>query len=58
MNTGPMEPVFTTEPGRLFQGDCIELMSQMEPGSVDLIFADPPFNLGKLYGDHYDDTKQ
>lgn len=56
MNTGPMEPVFTTEHGRLFQGDCLELMSQMEPGSVDLIFADPPFNLGKLYGDHYDDA--
>lgn len=51
-----MEPAFTTEHGTLFQGDCLELMSQMEPGSIDLIFADPPFNLGKLYGDHFNDA--
>ncbi|TFD19111.1 site-specific DNA-methyltransferase [Cryobacterium sp. TMS1-13-1] len=51
-----MLPSFTTEHGQLFQGDCLDLMSQMESGSVDLIFADPPFNLGKMYGDHYDDA--
>lgn len=51
-----MQPTFSTGHGRLYQGDCLELMSQMEPGSVDLIFADPPFNLGKLYGDHYNDA--
>jgi site-specific DNA-methyltransferase (adenine-specific) len=49
-------PSFETEHGRLYQGDCVELMSQMTSGSVDLIFADPPFNLGKMYGDHYDDS--
>ena len=47
--------VYETEHGTLFQGDCLELMGRMEPGSVDVIFADPPFNLGKFYGDHYDD---
>src|SRR5580692_6972370 len=26
-------------------GDCIELMHAMPPCSVDLVFADPPYNL-------------
>jgi modification methylase len=31
-------------------GDCIELMNSLPAGSVDLIFADPPYNL-QLGGD-------
>jgi modification methylase len=31
-------------------GDCIESMNALPPGSVDLIFADPPYNL-QLGGD-------
>ena len=41
---------------RLRQGDCIGGMAAMEAGSVDLIFADPPFNIGYDY-DVYDDRK-
>ena len=26
-------------------GDCVEIMSRLPEGSVDLIFADPPYNL-------------
>ncbi len=29
----------------ILTGDCIELMATMPSGSVDLIFADPPYNL-------------
>lgn len=36
-------------------GDCLKLMPQIPDGSVDLIFADPPFNIGYEY-DQYDDT--
>ena len=50
-----LESVFSTELGSLYHGDCLELMKQMPDGSVDLIFADPPFNLGKMYGEHYND---
>lgn len=38
-----------TNLGRLFQGDCIERMRTLPSDSVDMIFADPPFNLNKLY---------
>ncbi|MBM3541294.1 MAG: site-specific DNA-methyltransferase, partial [Alphaproteobacteria bacterium] len=30
---------------RVLVGDCIELMNRLPAGSVDLIFADPPYNL-------------
>lgn len=36
------------------QGDCIEAMNSLPQGSVDLAFADPPFNIGYEY-DVYDD---
>jgi DNA modification methylase len=28
----------------IIQGDCIELLKKMPDNSVDLIFADPPYN--------------
>jgi site-specific DNA-methyltransferase (adenine-specific) len=36
-------------------GDCREVMPTLEPESVRLIFADPPYNLGVRYGSHHDD---
>jgi site-specific DNA-methyltransferase (adenine-specific) len=41
--------VFSTDRGRLYQGDCIQLMRHMESDSLDLIYADPPSDLKKLY---------
>ena len=34
----------------IIQGDCVKVMNELEAGSVDLIFADPPYNL-QLGGD-------
>src|SRR5205085_1959794 len=42
---------------RIIQGDCIERMAALPAGSVDLAFADPPFNIGYDY-DVYDDRKE
>lgn len=39
-----------TNKGVLYQGDCLALLKAMKDKSVDCIFADPPFNLGKDYG--------
>jgi len=38
-------------------GDCIEAMNALPEGSVDLAFADPPFNIGYDY-DVYDDARE
>ena len=42
---------------RIHQGDCIKLLGKVEKGAVDLVFADPPFNIGYEY-DVYDDQRQ
>jgi DNA modification methylase len=39
---------------KIHQGDCIELLDKVEPGSVDLAFADPPFNIGYQYDVYHD----
>lgn len=44
------------EPHTVVQGDCITGLARLEAGSVDLVFADPPFNIGYEY-DSYDDRK-
>lgn len=41
----------------IHQGDCIHSLKKIRKGSVDLVFADPPFNIGYDY-DVYDDAKQ
>jgi len=35
-------------------GDCVEIMSKIEDNSVDMCFADPPFNLEKKYSSYKD----
>lgn len=45
-----LEPVHATTWGQLYQGDCLELLRSLPDASVDMVFADPPFNLGKQYG--------
>ena len=43
---------------RIVVGDCVAEMSKLAAGSVDLVFADPPYNL-QLKGDlkRPDDSK-
>jgi modification methylase len=33
------------EPARIILGDCIAEMAKLPAGSIDLVFADPPYNL-------------
>ncbi|MBN2218058.1 MAG: site-specific DNA-methyltransferase [Pirellulales bacterium] len=41
---------------KVHRGDCVETLAKVDPGSVDLVFADPPFNIGYEY-DVYDDRR-
>lgn len=38
----------------IFHGDCLEAMKKIPDGSIDLVFADPPYNIGKKFGDFKD----
>lgn len=50
-----VSPVFNTSFGTLFHDDCVKVLAGLPDESVDMVFADPPFNLNKDYGDSIDD---
>jgi site-specific DNA-methyltransferase (adenine-specific) len=39
----------------IYHGDCVKVLGTFTPGSVDLVFADPPFNIGLKYDEHNDE---
>ena len=39
---------------QVFQGNCHEILAQIPDQSVPLIFADPPYNIGKQFGQSTD----
>jgi site-specific DNA-methyltransferase (adenine-specific) len=39
---------------KIIHGDCLEIMSTIADNSVDMTFADPPFNLNKKYNSYSD----
>ncbi len=43
--------------GDIVPGDCLELMRAWPEESVDLVFADPPYNIGFEYDGHYVDRR-
>jgi site-specific DNA-methyltransferase (adenine-specific) len=51
-----IKPYFKTEYGKLYEGDCIDLMKNIPDNTVDCFFADPPFNLKKDYDSKFDDN--
>ena len=57
VNADFADPVKVTDLGALWSGDCLELLPGFCDESVDTIFADPPFNLGKEYGQSCDDSR-
>jgi site-specific DNA-methyltransferase (adenine-specific) len=53
-----MGPYYKSELGALFQGDCLAVLPELPAQSYDLIFADPPFNLDKVYGKGIQDKRR
>lgn len=49
-------PILATPSGRLYQADCVDVLRWVEAETVDLAFADPPFNLGKSYASRINDA--
>lgn len=55
-NWNKITPYFTTDKGFLFCDDCLKVLDLIKDKSIDCVFADPPFNIGKDYKNGYDDT--
>ena len=52
-------PVATTAPSiplrqEVLQGDCLQLLPTLEDNSAQIIIADPPYNIGKDFGNDSD----
>jgi site-specific DNA-methyltransferase (adenine-specific) len=47
-----MKPYFETKLGKLYHGDCLEIMPHIEP--VELILADPPYGVDLKYDSYID----
>lgn len=46
---------FTNDLCTIYHGDCLKVMREEIPdGQVDLIFSDPPYNIGKSFGEFKD----
>jgi site-specific DNA-methyltransferase (adenine-specific) len=43
---------------RLHRAPCLEVLRQIPTGTIDLAFADPPFNLTKRYNGYSDDKTE
>ncbi|OFW42320.1 MAG: hypothetical protein A3J28_14970 [Acidobacteria bacterium RIFCSPLOWO2_12_FULL_60_22] len=52
-----LDPVYTSPLGALFSADCMAVLPHIKDAVVDTVFADPPFNLGKEYGENCNDQK-
>jgi len=49
-------PKMETQFGKLYEADCMSILPCIAANTVDLVFADPPFNLGKKYNSKFDDA--
>ncbi len=43
---------------QIIAGDCIELLSKADEPFADLVFADPPFNIGYQYDKYHDKVEK
>jgi site-specific DNA-methyltransferase (adenine-specific) len=49
-----LKPAFSTDLGSVYNVDCMNLLATVGDDLIDTVFADPPFNLAKDYGNGKD----
>lgn len=54
VEVGSFQPQVETPEGVIYQGDSIAWLRTLESSSVDLIFADPPYNIKKADWDSFE----
>ena len=53
-----IEPFFKTNYGELYNSDSIAFLKNLESNSIDLIFADPPYNIKKANWDYFNSQNE
>ena len=51
-------PIYKNKSGTLFEGDSIGWLKSLKNNSVDLIFADPPYNINKADWDKFESQEK
>lgn len=54
----PLRPFHTTPFGKLYNLDVLEFLKSLDSDSIDLIFADPPYNIRKAEWDTFESQKE
>ncbi len=49
--------ILGSEHHKIIHGDALEALRMLPDNSVDLIFADPPYNIGKNFNGHIEKWK-
>ncbi len=57
-DTTPFYPVYKNRENVLFEGDSIEWLKSLSTETVDLIFADPPYNIKKADWDKFESQEK
>jgi site-specific DNA-methyltransferase (adenine-specific) len=55
---GGLQVQYEHPDGRLFCGDSLVWLKQLETGTVDLLFADPPYNINKADWDNFESHEE
>jgi site-specific DNA-methyltransferase (adenine-specific) len=58
MKVGISVPTYSRKNGLLFTGNSLHWLRFIETSSIDLIFADPPYNIQKAEWDKFDTQEQ
>lgn len=49
-----MKPIYSTKSCKVYNANCIDLMKILPNNYIDLILTDPPYNIGKDFGNNSD----
>jgi len=51
-------PIYKSENNLIYEGDSIEWLKSIKSGTVDLVFADPPYNIKKAEWDKFESQEK
>ena len=57
-SNAPYDLAYQCENGTLYQGDTVSWLRSLKTESVDLIFADPPYNINKAEWDRFENQEK
>ena len=57
-NGSPYYPIYTCGSNSLYEGDSLEWLKSLDDNSIDLVFADPPYNIKKADWDKFESQEK